>query len=51
MFECVTVDPIKKFQNALVSYPTMLNSEQKRTHFCSEWSIVGYGIGALWDME
>ena len=27
----------------------MHNSEQKCAHFCSEWRILGYGIGALWD--
>ena len=26
----------------------MLHSEQKCAHFCSEWSIVGYGTGAFW---
>ena len=34
---------------APVPYPTMHNSEQKCVHFCSEWCIVGYGTGALWD--
>ena len=29
----------------------MHHSEQKCAHFCSEWSIVGYGTGALWDYE
>ena len=33
-----------------LSYPTMLHSEQKCAHFCSEWSIVGYGRGAFWDL-
>ena len=28
----------------------MLHSEQKCAHFCSEWSIVGYGIGAFWNL-
>ena len=28
----------------------MLHSEQKWVHFCSEWSIVGYGTGAFWDL-
>ena len=28
----------------------MLHSEQKYAHFCSEWSIVGYGTGAFWDL-
>ena len=40
----------QKSQNASVPYPTLLHSEQKCTHFCSERSNVGYGIGALWDV-
>ena len=28
----------------------MHHSEQKCAHFCSEWCIVGYGTGALWDL-
>ena len=28
----------------------MHHSEQKCTHFCSEWYIMGYGTGALWDL-
>ena len=28
----------------------MNHSEHKCVHFCSEWSIVGYGTGALWDL-
>ena len=28
----------------------MHHSEQKYAHFCSEWCIVGYGAGALWDL-
>ena len=51
----------RKSQNAPVPYPTMLYSEQKCAHFCSEWSIVGYAhfcsewinvgyeTGAFWD--
>ena len=30
--------------------PTMLHSEQKCAHFCSEWSLVGYGTSAIWDL-
>ena len=41
--------PILQSQNAPVPYPTMLHSEQKCAHFCSEWSTVGYGRGAFWD--
>ena len=37
-------------RNASVPYPTMLHSKQKCAHFCSEWSIVGYGTGAFWDL-
>ena len=44
------IDQFHKSQNAPVPYPTMLHSEQKCTHFCSEWSIVGYGTGAFWDL-
>ena len=39
-----------KSYNAPVAYPTMHHSEQKCSHFCSEWCIVGYGTGALWDL-
>ena len=28
----------------------MHHSEQKCAHFCSEWCIVGYGTGALWNL-
>ena len=41
---------IHRSQNAPVPYPTMLHPEQKCAHFCSEWSIVGYGTGAFWDL-
>ena len=41
---------IHKSQNAPVPYPTMFHSEQICAHFCSEWSIVGYGTGAFWDL-
>ena len=43
-------DLIHKSQNAPVPYPTMLHSEQKCAHFCSELSIVGYGTGTFWDL-
>ena len=36
--------------NAPVPYPTMHHSEKKCAYFCSEWCIVGYGTGALWDL-
>ena len=41
---------IHKSQNAPDPYPTMLHSEQKCAHFCSEWNIVGYGTDAFWDL-
>ena len=44
------IDQFPKSQNAPVPYPTMLHSEQKCAHFCSEWSIVGYGISAFWNL-
>ena len=28
----------------------MHHSEQKCAYFCSEWCIVGYGTGTLWDL-
>ena len=43
------IDLIHKSHSAPVPYPTMLHSEQKCAHFCSEWSIVEYGTGAFWD--
>ena len=46
-----TIDQPRKFQNAPVPYPTMLHSEQKCAQFCSEWSIVEYRAGALWELE
>ena len=46
----VTMDQFHKSQNAPVPYPRMLHSEQKCAHFCSEWSILGYGTGAFWDI-
>ena len=45
-----TTDLIHKSHNASVPCPTMHHSEQKCTHFCSEWCIVGYGTGELWDL-
>ena len=39
-----------KSHNAPDPYPTMHHSEQKYPHFCSEWCIVGYGTGPLWDL-
>ena len=44
------IDQFHKSQNAPVPYPTMLYSEQKCAHFCSEWSIVGYGTHASGDL-
>ena len=44
------IDQFHKSQNASIPYPTMLHSEQKCAHFCTEWSIVGYGTGAFWDL-
>ena len=44
------IDLIHKSQNTPVPYPTMLHPEQKCAHFCSGWSIVGYGTGAFWEL-
>ena len=35
-------DLIPKSHNVSVPYPTIHHSEQKCTHFCSEWCIAGY---------
>ena len=45
-----TIDQIHKSHNATIPYPTMLHSKHKCVHFCSEWSIVGYGTGAFWNL-
>ena len=50
VFAGIAIGLIHKSQNAPVPYPTMLHSEQKCTDFCFEWSIVGYGTGAFWDL-
>ena len=42
------IDQSHKSHNAPVPYLTIPHSEQKCTHFCSEWGIVGYGTGSLW---
>ena len=47
---CEEMDQFQISQNAPVPYPTMLHSEQKCAHFCSELSIMGYGTGAFWDL-
>ena len=45
------IDQIRKSHNAPVPYPKIHNSEQKCTHFRSEWCIVGYGTCALWNLR
>ena len=53
-YRCLSV-LIEQFRNSRhdipVSYPTMHHWEQKCAHFCSQWCIVGYGTGALWDLQ
>ena len=47
------IDKFHKSQNApfhMMAYPTMLQLEQKYADFCFEWSIMGYGTDAFWDM-
>ena len=44
------IDLVHKSHNAHVPYFTRHHSEQKCAHFCSEWCIVRYGTGALWDL-
>ena len=46
----IQLDQIHKSHNAPVPYPTTYQSEQKYTHFYTDWSIVGYGTVALWDL-
>ena len=46
----VSIDVTHKSPNAPVPYRTMLHPEQKYVHYSSEWSIVGYGTGAFWDL-
>ena len=44
---CVSaIDRSHRSHSAIVPYPTM----HQCAHFCSEWCIVGYGTGALWDL-
>ena len=50
VFALFAIDQFHKSQNAPVPYPTVHHSEQKCAHFCSVWSIVGYGKGAFWDL-
>ena len=38
-----SIDQSHKSHDALVPYPTIHHSEQKCSHFCSEWCIVVYG--------
>ena len=47
----VITDLIHKSHNAPAPYPTIHHSEQKCAHFCSVWCIVGYGTGALWNLQ
>ena len=53
-YRCLSV-LIEQFRNSRhdipVSYPTMHHWEQRCAHFCSQWCIVGYGTGALWDLQ
>ena len=50
VFALFAIDQFHKSQNAPVPYPTVHHSEQKCAHFCSVWSIMGYGKGAFWDL-
>ena len=46
----IRMDQFHKSQNTPAPYPTIIHSEQKCAHFCSEWCIVGYETGAFWDL-
>ena len=43
--------PISQIPECTCSISHNPHSEQKCVHFCSEWSIVGYGPGAFWDLR
>ena len=43
-------DQFRKSQSSHVPYPTLLHSEQKCAHFCSERSILGYRTAAFWGL-
>ena len=45
-----STNPILISHNVPFPDPTIHHSEQKCAHFCSEWWIVGFGTGALWDL-
>ena len=44
------IDQFHKSNNTPIPYPTMHHSEQKCDHFCSEWCIMGYEMGVLWEL-
>ena len=44
------IDRIHKSHNKHVPYATVHRSEHKGAHSYSEWCIVRYGTGALWDL-
>ena len=44
------IDPINKYHNDPVPYPTMHHSGQKCAYLCSEWYVVEYGTDALRDL-
>ena len=45
------IDQFHKFNNASVSYPTVLHSRQKCAHFCSEWRILWHVTGAFGNLR
>ena len=45
-----TINQSPKSYNAPVRYPTISHSEQKYANVCSEWCIVTYRTGSLWDL-
>ena len=44
------IDQSHKSNSAPFPYHSMHHSEKKCAHFYSEWCIVRYGTGALWDL-
>ena len=49
--QSTAIDQSLKSHNATLPYPTMHHPKKKCTHVCSEWCIVGYGTGVLWDLQ
>ena len=51
-FECQSNGPISQIPECIcfISQNATFRTEMC-THFCSQWSILGYGTGAFWDVR